>query len=79
MLESIESNRICAGTDLLRLAKARHRLYLTVSQTLVEANAHYHLPPYEGMETFMMNLGLRPAGEGSKFMPAFLQKPALKV
>lgn len=68
-----------AGTDLLRLARARHRLYLTVSQALTESGAKYHLPPYEGMDTFMLGLGLRPAGEGSTFMPPHLRKGALKL
>lgn len=68
-----------AGVDLARMSRARHALYMVISQTLVQANARYHLPSYENMEVHMMSHALRPPGEGSSFMPSYLRKGGLKL
>lgn len=61
------------------MSTARHSLYMVITAALVEANARYHLPPYEDMERHMLQHGMRPAGEGSSFMPPAMQKDALKL
>ena len=67
-----------AGTELGKMGKARHGLYLVVSKALTEHNVVYTLPPYQPADKAAF-MAQRPVGEGQKFMPPFMQKDHLKL
>ena len=60
------------------MGKARTGIYLCVSKVLTELNVVYTLPPYQAADK-AASAAQRPVGEGQKFMPAFMQKEALKL
>lgn len=49
---------------------------MVIGGALTQAQAKYHLPPYENMELHMLSHALRPAGEGGTFMPPFARQAA---
>lgn len=69
---------IPAGTELGRMGKARHGLYMCISKCLTEHNVRYTLPPYQAANSDSAK-EQRPVGEGQKFMPPFMQKDRLKL
>ena len=72
------STLVFAAAELGRTSRARHGLYMAISQALVDAGAQYTLPPYERMKDSLMH-AQPPYGEGQAFMPTFMTKSALKL
>ena len=68
-----------AGTELGRMGKARSGLYLCLSKCFTKHNVAYTLPPYPVNLQGHSSNAERPRGEGSLFMPPFMQKGSLKL
>lgn len=66
------------GAELGRLSRARHEVYMVISETLTRMRVTYTFPAYAGMES-LLALAARPLGEGAPFSPAFMQKRALHL
>ncbi len=61
------------------MGKARSGLYLCLSKCFTKHNVAYTLPPYPVNLQGHSSNAERPRGEGSQFMPPFMQKGNLKL
>eukprot|EP00884_Botryococcus_braunii_P005990 jgi/Botrbrau1/15392/Bobra.43_2s0020.1 len=66
------------GAELGRLARARHEVYMVVTETLTKMRVTYTFPAYAGMDT-LLAMAARPMGEGATFAPSFMSKRALHL